>query len=138
MEIFQIFEEEIIDNESDEEEEEEEENEENIINKSEIINMNAKNHDFDGKDNNIQEVYTNLNKEKNNVINDQNENVNETKCIKNNENDNSSIFNESHPRSHDENSLINKMNISVTEISIQNSIKSDSKQKKEKEDENDF
>ena len=30
------------------------------------------------------------------------------------------------------------MNISVTEISIQNSIKSDSKQKKEKEDENDF
>ena len=137
MEIFQIFEEEIIDNESDEEEEEEE-NEENIINKSEIINMNAKNHDFDGKDNNIQEVYTNLNKEKNNVINDQNENVNETKCIKNNENDNSSIFNESHPRSHDENSLINKMNISVTEISIQNSIKSDSKQKKEKEDENDF
>ena len=136
MEIFQIFEEEIIDNESDEEEEEE--NEENIINKSEIINMNAKNHDFDGKDNNIQEVYTNLNKEKNNVINAQNENVNETKCIKNNENDNSSIFNESHPRSHDENSLINKMNISVTEISIQNSIKSDSKQKKEKEDENDF
>ena len=137
MEIFQIFEEEIIDNESDEEEEEEE-NEENIINKSEIINMNAKNHDFDGKDNNIQEVYTNLNKEKNNVINDENENVNVTKCIKNNENDNSSIFNESHPRSHDENSLINKMNISVTEISIQNSIKSDSKQKKEKEDENDF
>ena len=41
LEIFQIFEEEIIDNESDEEEEEEE-NEENIINKSEIININAK------------------------------------------------------------------------------------------------
>ena len=137
LEIFQIFEEEIIDNESDEEEEEE--NEENIINKSEIININAKNHDFDGKDNNIQEVYTNLNKEKNNVINDQNENVNETKCIKNNENDNSSIFNESHPRSQDENSLINKMNnVSVTEINIQNFNKSDSKEKKEKEDENDF
>ena len=73
------------------------------------------------------------------MINDQNENVNETKCIKNNENDNSLIFNESHPRSQEENSLINKMNnVSVTEINIQNSIKSDSKEKKEKEDENDF